>query len=220
MTNELVKCDSNNSTSGVEQTRAFTPFGASQWIDGPLLAFTGQLWDRSTDFYLLGNGRRAYDPNLMRFTNPDQQSPFGKGGINTYAYCLGDPVNRLDPSGEVSLKKAAKMVFLIASTGKDALTGKGPAKMIKRAAKWGMIAGELLQMPHVTVDVGRGLADFSAGIALAVTAYGLGSFYYKRWVEDDAVFSPFVGPLLLETPEKSESPIVRMEGVRRELLFD
>ncbi|ORC59035.1 hypothetical protein BZK31_12400 [Pseudomonas floridensis] len=26
-------------------------------------------------------------------------SPFGKGGLNAYAYCLGDPVNRKDPTG-------------------------------------------------------------------------------------------------------------------------
>nr|WP_240205832.1 hypothetical protein [Vibrio sp. CyArs1] len=29
--------------------------------------------------------------------------PFGKGGINSYAYCLGDPVNQRDPSGHVAI---------------------------------------------------------------------------------------------------------------------
>lgn len=220
MATELVKCDSNNSASGVEQARTFTPFGNSQWIGGPVLAFSGQLCDRRTGLYLLGNGQRAYDPVLMRFISPDRQSPFGNGGISTYAYCLGDPVNRLDPSGEVSLKKVAKAAFLIASTGKDVLTGKGAAKVIKRAAKWGAVAGELMQMSHVTVDAGRRLSDLSFAITLAVKAYDLGSFYCIRWVKDNAAFSPFVGPLLPETREMSEPPVVRMDGVRRELLFD
>jgi len=35
----------------------------------------------------------------MRFQSPDSLSPFGKGGINAYGYCAGDPINRIDPNG-------------------------------------------------------------------------------------------------------------------------
>ncbi|MCY1190730.1 hypothetical protein D9M71_225120 [compost metagenome] len=35
----------------------------------------------------------------MRFQAQDSFSPFGVGGLNGYAYCAGDPVNRVDPSG-------------------------------------------------------------------------------------------------------------------------
>lgn len=35
----------------------------------------------------------------MRFNSPDSWSPFGEGGLNYYAYCMGDPVNRTDPTG-------------------------------------------------------------------------------------------------------------------------
>uniref|UniRef100_UPI000AE9CDA7 RHS repeat-associated core domain-containing protein n=1 Tax=Enterobacter bugandensis TaxID=881260 RepID=UPI000AE9CDA7 len=52
--------------------------------------------------YHLGNGYRAYNPVLMRFTCPDCMSPFGEGGINPYAYCTGDPVNHADPTGHHS----------------------------------------------------------------------------------------------------------------------
>lgn len=40
-------------------------------------------------------GARYYDPQLGRFTQPD---PSGKES-NPYAYCAGDPVNHMDPSG-------------------------------------------------------------------------------------------------------------------------
>lgn len=38
----------------------------------------------------------------MRFHSPDSVSPFGRGGINAYAYCMCDPVNRADPDGHWS----------------------------------------------------------------------------------------------------------------------
>jgi len=50
----------------------------------------------------LGNGYRAFNPVLMRFNSPDSLSPFGRGGLNAYAYCVGDPVNRSDPNGHWS----------------------------------------------------------------------------------------------------------------------
>ena len=49
----------------------------------------------------MGNGYRAYDPVTQVFHAPDNPgfSPFGDGGANWYAYCAGDPVNMVDPSG-------------------------------------------------------------------------------------------------------------------------
>ncbi|MEE4693607.1 RHS repeat-associated core domain-containing protein, partial [Pseudomonas alliivorans] len=40
-----------------------------------------------------------FNPVLMRFNSPDRLSPFGEGGLNAYAYCKGDPVNQVDPTG-------------------------------------------------------------------------------------------------------------------------
>ena len=55
-----------------------------------------------TGHFLLGNGYRAFNPVLMRFNSPDSLSPFGKGGLNAYAYCVGDPVNYSDPAGHIA----------------------------------------------------------------------------------------------------------------------
>lgn len=63
------------------------------------LAFTGQFLDMKSGCYLLGNGYRAYSPQRMRFNQPDEASPFGRGGVNAYMYCQGDPINRIDPTG-------------------------------------------------------------------------------------------------------------------------
>lgn len=87
----------------------YSPYGHRP-VDGGLFSlagFNGEQLDVVTGLYLLGNGYRAYSPTLMRFTSPDSMSPFRAGGLNAYAYCLGDPINRVDPTGHVSWQSIA-----------------------------------------------------------------------------------------------------------------
>ena len=92
-------------SAGEKGALAYSPYGHQTAQPGQqsLLAFNGELPDPSTGHYLLGNGHRAYNTVLMRFNSPDRLSPFSAGGINAYAYCKGDPVNRVDPSGRLPL---------------------------------------------------------------------------------------------------------------------
>ncbi|NBK39952.1 RHS repeat-associated core domain-containing protein [Pseudomonas soli] len=85
-------------------TAAYLPHGYKHGLTAkPSLGFTGQLCEPAVGFYLLGNGHRIYNTVLKCFHSPDRLSPFGKGGINTYAYCSRDPVNRTDPSGRLPM---------------------------------------------------------------------------------------------------------------------
>ena len=65
-------------------------------------AFSGEIPETATGWYMLGE--RPYSPTLRRFISADAASPFELGGINRYAYCAGDPVNRIDPSGNTWLR--------------------------------------------------------------------------------------------------------------------
>lgn len=82
------------------QALAYSPYGFRSG-NGlfSLLGFNGERPDPITGHYPLGNGYRSFNSVLMRFNSPDKWSPFGRGGINAYAYCAGDPVNRRDPNG-------------------------------------------------------------------------------------------------------------------------
>ena len=85
------------------QQLAYTAYGHHPEESGlsRLLGFNGECPEEITGHYLLGQGTRAFNPILMRFNSPDELSPFGEGGINSYAYCEGDPINFRDPTGTV-----------------------------------------------------------------------------------------------------------------------
>jgi RHS repeat-associated protein len=104
-------------TATQQQTLVFTAYGTRPPPVTPLtwLEFTGERRVSSTGHYLLGNGYRAFNPVLMRFNGSDALSPFGRGGLNSYAYCAGDPVNRVDPAGTIwnFLKPALRALRII-----------------------------------------------------------------------------------------------------------
>ncbi|WP_082750494.1 RHS repeat-associated core domain-containing protein [Pseudomonas mosselii] len=77
----------------------YTVFGFSPFNGRTrLLGFTG-VYREKNDKYLLGNGYRDYNTELMHFNSPDSWPPFERGGLNSYAYCQGNPVNMTDSSG-------------------------------------------------------------------------------------------------------------------------
>jgi len=80
----------------------YAPYGTDRRKASPdtALGFNGELRSHDASHYLLGNGKRAFWPSIMRFGTPDLLSPFARGGINSYAYCNNDPVNYSDPSGQ------------------------------------------------------------------------------------------------------------------------
>ncbi len=79
------------------QTPVYGAYGQST-TGASRLGYAGALREQDTGWYFLGD-YRIYNPVLMRFHSRDSLSPFGEGGLNGYAYCAGDPVNRIDPSG-------------------------------------------------------------------------------------------------------------------------
>ncbi|WP_459207193.1 RHS repeat-associated core domain-containing protein [Pseudomonas sp. MLB6B] len=99
--------DQKNSVEGAHidsTTRAFayTPFGHNpETPKDTLLAFNGEPCERFSQLYLLGQGYRAFNTRVMRFHSPDSLSPFAPYCMNSYAYCLGDPINFSDPSGHM-----------------------------------------------------------------------------------------------------------------------
>lgn len=82
-----------------DHNNAYSPYGHLLHVAAHnLLAYNGEYRDLH-GCYFLGNGNRAYSPTLMRFISPDRTGIFRQGNHNAYGYCAGDPINRIDPSG-------------------------------------------------------------------------------------------------------------------------
>lgn len=166
--------------------RSYMPYGALAGRGGPLLGFCAQRREPSNDGYLLGNGRRLYSSALMRFHSADGRSPFGAGGINAYAYCVGDPVNRVDPSGEISFMYVAKQIIWLAARSKAAMSGPTGLKRLSEVAKWGARIGSWLST--LGVPTGGAVASVSQTLSLGTKAVTLGNFAHKKiagWIRRD-----------------------------------
>lgn len=102
--NRIIGSDAQGSVlSEIERAacvhRRFAVYGLAAHLPVKDIGFKGERCDVFTQCYPLGNGYRIYSPVLMRFQSADNQSPFGNGGLNAYAFVKGNPVNLSDPCG-------------------------------------------------------------------------------------------------------------------------
>ncbi|MHA6196303.1 RHS repeat domain-containing protein [Pseudomonas wadenswilerensis] len=122
------------------------------------LGFNGEALE-SSDVYLLGS-YRAYNPGLMIMHSPDTLSPFARGGLNAYAYCLGDPVNLVDPTGHLPgwVLPAIGVGLSLSGVGLTVASGVFAASA---SASGGLFA---LQMTSVATGVMGGVTGAASGM--------------------------------------------------------
>ncbi|QFZ21404.1 RHS repeat-associated core domain-containing protein [Saccharothrix syringae] len=161
-------------TGGQHEEYAYTAYGSrsvSRTADAAgasALGYDGERVDPALGWSYLGNGYRAYSPALMRFTAPDSESPFGAGGINPYAYCLGDPVNRVDPSGHLSWQAwlaiglgVAGLALTVVTGGLAIAAAGGVVAAVSAASTTTLVVGALGVASDVTAIVGGALEEAS-----------------------------------------------------------
>ena len=126
-------CDSWGKLLSTSGSLAET-FGAEQPF-----RYRGYVYDEETGWYYLQS--RYYNPELGRFISADVYLSTGQGvlGYNAYAYCLNNPVNAFDDSGQWSLpnwvKVAIGAVALVGAIALTVATGGGAAAVAVGVAK-------------------------------------------------------------------------------------
>jgi RHS repeat-associated protein len=170
---------------------AYTPYGHRPAKNSllSLLGFNGERPDPVTGHYHLGNGYRQFNPVLMRFNSPDSWSPFEDGGLNAYAYCSGDPVNKVDPNGH------AFSGFLMVVGGVASIVGGVIlAKKEGSAAFFGGLA--LMVLGVAAMGVGMGSMTTSSYHSLA----------NRRLSSSSPLSNTRSRPFASTTPQKSNTP--------------
>ena len=98
-----------DSTGAKVVAYTYGPWGEARGVSGTLastlgamnpLRYRGYVYDTETGFYYVSS--RYYDPEIGRWINADNQPSTGSDltGMNLFAYCGNNPVNRIDPIGE------------------------------------------------------------------------------------------------------------------------
>ncbi len=123
--------------------------------------YRGYVYDWETGFYYLQS--RYYDPTTGRFVSADVMLSTGQGvlGHNAFAYCLDNPVCRIDPTGYRSLLEFFKNLLQGGRSG--GYTGGDPS------GEGGVVGGALTS----TFSSSRGTGNCTGNGASTIAGTGI-----------------------------------------------
>jgi RHS repeat-associated protein len=127
----------------------------------------GQYHDDETGLHY--SLARYYDPDLGRYLAVDPRRTPG-ASLNYYTYCDGDPLNRIDPTGEISLTLGTVLLAMAVGAAVGAAIGAGVELYRQRNQEhtdWGQVGAAAL--------VGGCLGAIGAGVGAVAEAAAVGA---------------------------------------------
>ncbi len=132
------------------------------------LRYRGYYYDSELGLYYLN--ARYYDPEIGRFINADDEDFLldkDNNAYNLFAYCYNNPINYLDPSGEIAVADDVLIVYAAGATATMTLTA---------YYAW-------LNSPEGKKAQEEGAKAFQNGIEITVKAISNAA----KWVGDKAI---------------------------------
>jgi RHS repeat-associated protein len=155
------------------QSFTYSAFGQSRYtLDAnlfkPSRRYTGQVLDEGTGLYYYNF--RYYDPNLGRFTQPDDIIPdlANPQSYNRYSYVMNNPLRYTDPTGHAGWEQGLENLAdaMTAASPQTAAIEKGAVGIAKNVPK----AARALKVSAVAVGKGSAAAvKETGGLIKAVT---------------------------------------------------
>lgn len=144
--------------------------------------YAGEVREIDLPWYYLGE--RLYIPWLRCFISPDKASPFDEGGFNRFAYCAGDPLNRVDPSGRGWLDWLWQGLAIVGAVVGTIVTGGALAGVLAGtivatvASTISLAAATVLSVASVGVEIASAVTmaegDYETSSMLGFAGLGLG----------------------------------------------
>lgn len=210
----------------VTEVSSFSAFGQNRGGSLPAdIGFVGAYTDPDNDLVFMRS--RWYAPHLARFIQPDQDSgnPFDTRTSNRFTYSFNDPVNRFDPTGQVTftlsgLMAAVTIVATLAAIAVPYIPG-GP-ELIARGLLGGLAFNPLSAtvlgvgvtvaggpaIPMLSVGGGFEVLQFTSGTIAGYLyiggsfTFGAGTFNPNRLI--DRVGAEINAGFVFNTPEPGE----------------
>jgi len=160
------------------QTYTYEPLGdvikSVGSFDNPF-RFTGQYYDAEIDEYYLR--ARQYNPQIARFTTHDPV--FGKHKrpltLHPYLYCLNNPVNMIDPTGEFG-----GIIASLPARAKNAAVSVGAKAWAFMKIEKGVIIGNAIKSGFMNSWFGPDTADDRAKFAIGAAAGALEAIAFLK----------------------------------------
>ena len=171
--------------------------------------YRGYYYDTETGLYFLQT--RYYDPEVGRFLNRDSvqyADPETINGLNLYAYCLNNPVEYVDPTGNIAIALLISLLLLGAGSVAGGVIN-GVSSYNKGLRGWDLFK-------DIFLGAGMGLAI--AGASIVLFSVGAGALGYLTILGYETVKLFAIGAAAFNFTAFFIAPLygIDMEGIEYE----